>query len=113
MSPPPHSTPDLKGSRSFGLRVCPSDLQHGPHLARFALQVLGARRAGIIYVNNDYGRGVRRTFAAEFARLGGAVVEADPYVPTTPSLEPYLSHMRRGGVGVLLLAAERPRAELG
>src|SRR3989449_5545025 len=49
---------------------------------------------------------------SDFARLGGAVVEADPYVPTPPSLEPYLSHMRRGGVDVLLLAAERPGAEL-
>ena len=112
MISPSASSPDLSGISPYVFRVCPSDLQHGPHLARFALQVLGARRAGIIYVNNDYGRGVRRTFAAEFARLGGAVVEADPYVPTTPSLEPYLSHMRRGGVDVLLLAAERPGAEL-
>ena len=112
MISPSASSPDLSGISPYVFRVCPSDLQHGPHLARFALQVLGARRAGIIYVNNDYGRGVRRTFAAEFARLGGTVVEADPYVPTTPSLEPYLSHMRRGGVDVLLLAAERPGAEL-
>src|SRR3989441_743232 len=112
MISPSASSPDLSGISPYVFRVCPSDLQHGPHLARFALQVLGARRAGIISVNNDYGRGVRRPFAGELARLGGTVVEADPYVPTTPSLEPYLSHMRRGGVDVLLLAAERPGAEL-
>ena len=56
---------------------------------------------------------MRRTFTTEFARLGGVVVEADPYVVTTQSLEPYLSRMRRaGGVDVLVLAAERPGAEL-
>jgi len=36
-------------------------------------------------------------------------------IPTSrplPSLEPYLSRMRRGGADVLLLAAERPGAEL-
>ena len=92
--------------------MCPSDAQHGPQLARFARQTLAARRAGIIYVNNDYGRGVRRAFDAEFARLGGVVVEADPYVPETRSLEPYLSRMRQAGVDVLVLAAERPGAEL-
>ena len=112
MITPSASSPDLSGIGPYVFRICPSDLQHGAELARFAWQSLNTRRAGIIYINNDYGRGVRRTFAAEFARLGGAVVEADPYIAATPSLEPYLSRMRRGGVDVLLLAAERPGAEL-
>jgi branched-chain amino acid transport system substrate-binding protein len=112
MISPSASSPDLSGISPYVFRVCPSDLQQGPHLARFAWQALGVRRAGIIYINNDYGRGVRSSFAAEFERLGGRVVEADPYVPGTPSLEPYLSRMRRAGVDALFLAAERPGAEL-
>ena len=112
MISPSASSPDLSGISPYVFRVCPSDLQHGPQLARFAWQTLGARRAGIIYLNNDYGRGVRRTFAAEFARLGGTVLETDPYIPATPSFEPYFSRMRRSGADVLLLAAERPGAEL-
>jgi branched-chain amino acid transport system substrate-binding protein len=112
MISPSASSPDLSGISPYVFRVCPSDLQHGPHLARFAWQALGARRAGIIYINTDYGRGVRSSFTAEFQRLGGSVVEADPYVPATPSLEPYLSRMKRRGIDVLLLAAERPGAEL-
>src|SRR6185437_12248954 len=67
MISPSASSPDLSGISPYVFRVCPSDLQHGPQLARFAWQTLGARRAGIIYINNDYGRGVRGTFAAEFA----------------------------------------------
>jgi len=112
MISPSASSPDLSALSPWVFRVCPSDLQHGPELAHFAWQTLGARRAGIIYINNDYGRGVRGTFAAEFTRLGGAVVEADPYVAATPSLEPYLSRMRRAGIDVLLVAGERPGAEL-
>ncbi len=112
MISPSASSPGLSGINPWVFRVCPSDLQHGPELARFAWQSLRARRAGIIYENNDYGRGVRSTFATEFTQLGGTVVEADPYVATTASLEPYLSRMRRGEVDVLLLAAERPGAEL-
>lgn len=112
MISPSASSPDLAGISPYIFRVCPSDLQHGPHLARFAWQTLGTRRAGIIYINNDYGRGVRSSFATELERLGGSVVEADPYVPGTPSLEPYLSRMRRRGVDALVLAAERPGAEL-
>ena len=112
MISPSASSPDLSGFSPWVFRVCPSDLQHGPELAHFAWQALAARRAGIIYINNDYGRGVRRTFATEFTRLGGTVVEADPYVAATPSLEPYLSRLRRAGIDVLLVAGERPGAEL-
>src|SRR5438876_6712145 len=112
MISPSASSPDLSGMSPYVFRVCPSDLQHGPELARFAWHTLGARRAGIIYLNNDYGRGVRRTFTAEFARLGGSVVESDPYIPATASPEPYLSRMRRRRPDVLLPAAERPGAEL-
>lgn len=112
MISPAASSPALSGISPYVFRVCPSDLQHGPRLARYAWQALGARRAGIIYINNEYGRGIRGTFAAEFTGLGGTVVEADPYVATTPSLEPYLSRMHRAGVDMLLLAAERPGAEL-
>ena len=113
MISPSASSPNLSGISSYFFRVCPTDLQHGPQLARFAWQQLGARRAAVIYINNDYGRGVRHAFAAEFTRQGGTVLEADPYVATTQSLEPYLSRiLRNGGVDVLMLAAERPGAEL-
>ena len=109
---PSASSPDLSGISPSFFRVCPSDLAHGPRLARFVRQRLHATTVGLIYLNDDYGRGVRRTFAAEFIRLGGRLVADDPTLPSTP-LEPFLARMRRrGGVDALVLAVERPTAEL-
>src|SRR3989442_10815476 len=107
---PSASSPDLSGMNPYFFRVCPSDLSHGPELARFARQSLGAKRAGVVYINNDYGRGIRKTFAGEFTRLGRVVVAADTYVPGTASLERYLSRMRRCGTDRPGLGPERPRA---
>jgi len=109
---PTASSPELSGINPFVFRVCPSDLSHGPALARFAFETLHARRAGIVYLNDDYGRGVRQAFTVEFARLGGVVVEQDPFLPMTPTIEPYVSRMRAAGVDVLMLAADVPGAEL-
>jgi branched-chain amino acid transport system substrate-binding protein len=111
MISPTASSPELSGISRYAFRVCPSDLSHGPALARFARQKFGARRAGVLYLNDDYGRGVRQAFAAEFTRLGGVVVEEDPFLPTTVSLEPYFSRMKRSGVDVLMLATDVPGAE--
>lgn len=113
MISPSASSPDLSGVNPYVFRVCPSDLSHGAQLARFARQTLRARRVGVIYVDDDYGRGLRLSFAAEFRRLGGVIVEEDPALSTTPSLEPYLSRLRlAGGVDALVLATERGSAEL-
>ncbi len=112
MITPSASSPELGGISPYVFRICPTDVSYGAALARFAWNALGARRAGVIFISNDYGRGVRKAFAADFARLGGTVVEEDPYIPDTPSLEPYLARMRRTGIDVLMLAAERPGAEL-
>jgi branched-chain amino acid transport system substrate-binding protein len=114
MISPSASSPDLSGVNPYVFRVCPTDLSHGAQLARYARQTLRTRRAGIIYIDDDYGRGLRSSFAAEFQRLGGTVVEEDPSLTATPSLEPYLARMRQaggGGVDVLMLATERGGAE--
>src|SRR2546423_3167088 len=113
MISPSASSPDLSGVNPYVFRNCPTDLSHGAQLARFARETVGARRVGVIYVDDDYGRGLRLSFAAEFRRLGGTVVEEDPSLSSTPSLEPYLARLRAdGGVDVLMLATERTGAEL-
>jgi branched-chain amino acid transport system substrate-binding protein len=114
MISPSASSPDLSGVNPYMFRVCPSDLSHGTQLARYARQVLAAKRVGVIFLDDDYGRGLRLSFTAEFRRLGGAqVVEEDPMLSTTTSLEPYLARLaQKGGVDALMLATDRPGAEL-
>jgi len=113
MISPSASSPDLSGVNPYMFRVCPSDLNHGTQLARYARQTLSARRVGVIFLDDDYGRGLRGSFTAEFKRLGGQIVEEDPMLSTTGSLEPYLSRLRQeGGVDALMLATDRTGAEL-
>lgn len=112
MVSPSASSPELSGINPYVFRLCPTDLRYGAALARFVRQSLGARRVGIVFVNNDYGRGVRQTFTSEFAKLGGTVVEEDPYLPAIYSVEPYLARMRQSGVDALMLAMDRSDAEL-
>ncbi|PYO95212.1 MAG: hypothetical protein DMD62_02560 [Gemmatimonadetes bacterium] len=114
MISPSASSPDLSGVNRYMFRVCPSDLSHGTRLARYARQALAAKRVGVIFLDDDYGRGLRLSFTAELRRLGGAqVVEEDPMLSTTTSLEPYLARLaQKGGVDALMLATDRPGAEL-
>src|SRR6267143_2014703 len=113
MISPSASSPYLSGVNPYIFRVCPSDVSHGTQLARYARQLLRAQRVGVIYLDDDYGRGLRVSFTAEFKRLGGEIVDADPMLSATPTLEPYLARLRQnGGVDALMLATDRIGAEL-
>jgi len=102
---PSASAPAVTDAGPQVFRVCPTDVAHGAALADFAARRLGARRAAVLYQNDEYGRGIRGTFAEEFTRLGGRLISDDPYVPDLPSFEPYLRRLQqRGGAEVLLIA---------
>src|SRR6266576_2022064 len=58
MISPSASSPDLSGVNPYMFRVCPSDLSHGAQLARYARHTLGAKRVGVIFLDDDYGRGL-------------------------------------------------------
>ena len=60
----------MSGAGLYTFRLCPSDLAHGAALARWIRNRLGLERGAVLYLNDDYGRGVRETFVEEFTRLG-------------------------------------------
>ncbi|HEY2806851.1 MAG TPA: ABC transporter substrate-binding protein [Gemmatimonadales bacterium] len=108
---PSASSPDLSGIGRYTFRVCATDLVHGGVLARFALQQLGAKKAEVIYLNDDYGRGILTTFRQEFERLGGEVTDADPVLATTTDLTPYLEHIKQDDQAqVIMIAGDRTTA---
>src|SRR5204863_6762468 len=92
MISPSASSPDLSGVNRYMFRVCPSDLSHGTRLARYARQALAAKRVGVIFLDDDYGRGLCLSFMAELTRLGGAqVAVGDARISSSTTLEPYLA----------------------
>lgn len=109
---PSASSPQVTGAGPYTFRVCADDLLHGKRLAEWARNRLGARTAAVLYLNDDYGRGLLTSFSSSFSELGGDVVTADPYIAQLPSFEPYLSRLKMwGGVDALMIAGGRADAE--
>ena len=105
---PSASSPAVTEAGNWTFRVCASDLAYGAALARWAYDTLHLERAAILYVNDEYGRGVRRTFSNEFSRLGGGVVESDPFLAEQPVVGPYLQRIRQEhDAQVLIVAANQ------
>ena len=97
---PSASSPDLSGLSPWLFRICPSDLAHGTQLARYARQRLRAARAAVIYTDDDYGRGVRRTFVNEFTNWAERSSKRIPiWSRTAPRSRFSRGCVARGGAG--------------
>jgi branched-chain amino acid transport system substrate-binding protein len=108
---PASSSPQLTGAGEWTFRICPTDLEFSPVLARWASR-LGKRRAAVLYANDDYGQGVNTTFGDAFTRAGGTIVSDDPYLPAAyenaDALDPYLVRAFRRGADALVIGGQAP-----
>ncbi len=105
---PTATSPDITRSGDWVFRVCPSDVEHGPALARWLSGPLARRRAAVLYANDAYGRGVLGGFAQEFEAAGGTIVSRDPFLPSTTQdstgVDPYLERAASRGADALVIA---------
>jgi branched-chain amino acid transport system substrate-binding protein len=109
---PSASSPLVTDAGPWIFRVCPADDAHGARIAEWAFDRRDARRAAVMYLNDDYGRGIRTVFTGAFLERGGTIVSDDPYLDDLPSFAPYLERiMLRGGADVLVIAGTRTGAE--
>lgn len=108
---PSSSAPEITAAGDWIFRVCPSDGAHGLALARWARERLGLQRGTAFYLNDDYGRGVRQSFASEFVRRGGELLAANPYLGDRPEVGAYVERLARDGSSqFMLLAGNRSEA---
>jgi branched-chain amino acid transport system substrate-binding protein len=109
---PSSSSPDVSTAGDYTFRICPSDLAHGAALSRWVYDTLRLKRGAVLYLNDQYGRGVRQAFVRDFTRRGGELVSVDPYLGDTPEVGPYLDRIAKSGkAGFLMVAGNRSEAE--
>ena len=109
---PSSSSPEVSSAGDHTFRVCPSDLAHGAVLAEWVRETLHFERGAVLYLNDQYGRGIRQTFVEHFERLGGRLESVDPYLGDRPDVGPYLDRMARNrNIQFLVVAGNRGEAE--
>jgi branched-chain amino acid transport system substrate-binding protein len=74
---PGASSPEITKAGPYVFRNWPSDALQGVVNAQYAAIEMKWKRAGIVYVMNAYGEGLKDAFTAEFQKRGGQVVDAE------------------------------------
>lgn len=101
---PTATNPAVTRAGRWVFRVCPTDDDAARALARFAIDSAHARRVGIIYRNDLFGRGFTRVIAPALAKGGATVVERDPYLAGLTEYDAYAARLARRKLDVLVVA---------
>lgn len=100
------SSPDLTDISPWVFRMISSDSVNGATLARFASSLADSLhrrvRAGILYHNDAYGRGLSDAFMHGFQ---GQVVNIDP-VGIDTDIEPYITYLRSEQPDIVFVASD-------
>ena len=72
------TAPSLKNCGKYFFSVMASDTAQGPEWVKVA-RYLGVKEAAVMYINNDYGIGVKDTFVKAFQAAGGKLLIVQPF----------------------------------
>lgn len=102
---PTCSNPAIKHAGDYIFRTWPSDAYQGEVLAGFAFNRLQKRRAAVLIINNDYGRGVKDEFVANFKNLGGEIAAEENFDPGATDFRTQLAKIKNEDPDLLILSS--------
>lgn len=102
------TSPDITALGPWIFRLASSDSANAVQLAQ-AARAMGLRTE-VLYVNEDYGRGLARVFTSAYRAAGGTLSGTAPYLESTPDFRPYLERLRSRGAGLVFVAGNEAGA---
>ena len=99
------TTPAYRKKNDYTFRTAVTALQLANGLANAMVQKFKLQSCAIIYVNDDYGEGVREVFSRRFQELGGTVLAEETFLPTDSEFKTQLLRIRRSNPPAVVVTA--------
>lgn len=98
------STPLLSDAGDYIFRIYPSDVYDSKVLADYAKNI---KNVSILYLNNDFGVGLKNTFIENYSRSGGNISNIEAFLPNDTDFRTQLSKIKKSAPeGVFVIAID-------
>ncbi|PJC28489.1 hypothetical protein CO053_04400 [Candidatus Shapirobacteria bacterium CG_4_9_14_0_2_um_filter_40_11] len=109
---PLSSAPAITNAGDFIFRNVPSDLFQGKVAAYFSVKDQAWHSLAILYINNDYGVGLRDTFSNVVEALGGKIVASEAYEQGSADFRTQLSKIKEANPQAVFVVGYREAAQI-
>ena len=76
---PGASSPSIRHAGDYIFRIWTSDDYDGKVSAHYMFREMGLKSAAVLYIQNDYGIGLKSAFAEEYSNLGGKITDMESF----------------------------------
>jgi branched-chain amino acid transport system substrate-binding protein len=97
------TNPSLSGASPYFYRIWNSDAEEGVFAAKACKEKLSLKKISVVYINNDYGKGLKEVFTKEYANLGGQIVSEETYEKGDKNFKSVLSKIKQGNPEAIYL----------
>lgn len=104
---PSSSAPAITRAGDYIFRTAPSDVYQGSVMADQIIDRFGLRSIAILYINNDYGVGLMKTFGNRFRSKGGIVSFQEGYSPGVTDFRTLVAKVKSSGTGAIYLISQK------
>jgi branched-chain amino acid transport system substrate-binding protein len=105
MLSPGSSADEISNAGDYIFRIAPTDSYDGDFLANKMYKSYGIRKVSILYLNNDFGIGLRNSFINKFKELGGDILISEAINMGTTDLRTPITKLKSVEADALLLIA--------
>lgn len=95
--------PALSGSGEYIFRIQPSAVLYTQKSAEF-LREKNIRSAGILFANNDFGKGLKDSFVKDFSQNGGEVIAIESYAAGDADFRSQLAKIKEKKPEIVFIA---------
>lgn len=88
------TAPKISEAGQYIFRIWNSDALEGEVMAQYTYDKLEINKVAILYVNNDYGKGLEEVFRDEFTKRGGTVVISETFEQSETSYRNQLTKVK-------------------
>ena len=91
---PSASAPAITQAGDFIFRNVASDIYEGSVMAEYAKNTLKVQSAAVIYINNDFGIGLKDSFGKRFREIGGTIALEQSFNPDESDFRSQLAKIK-------------------
>jgi len=88
------TAPSISGISPYVFRIWNSDAYEGEVAASHAVEIAGLKKLAILYINNDYGVGLRQVFAEQVQKKGGQIVATEAFDQSATDMRAQLTKIK-------------------
>ncbi|MCB9044466.1 MAG: ABC transporter substrate-binding protein [Chitinophagales bacterium] len=108
---PTSTASDVTNAGDYIFRVCVSDAFEGKSMANYIANNFKSKRIGVIYINNDYGVGLKKNFIESAKAENLNIVFENGYNPTQKDFRIIINKLKNEMVDLLYIVSQKEQID--